>query len=209
MRYRILDWPLWVMMLCIAATAGCKALEDFARGGTTPQEVGGDTPTGTVADGSSNENPPAGSQQDGPIHQNLDRSITSEVETELGAFWAGVRTPTETAIQGPEAGIAKDMRARLALLDAAKQEGKIGETNMGKVAFVNPPTALDAALLVVLKQENDDRAKYYQILVDRHGFDLQMVANLSGIELLKKVKPGEWKKIGSSWVQNNVTSLGQ
>lgn len=78
-------------------------------------------------------------------------------------------------------------------LDAAKEEGLVGEQANGYLAVVDPSRA-DAEVERLVERVNDERRKRYESIAERNGVTLNVVEKLAGKKAIEKTPPGQYVK---------------
>ena len=95
-------------------------------------------------------------------------------------------------------GLRESFKARYPQLQAAKRDGKVGETAAGFIEAVK--SSGDVASLVTA--ENGDRQKLYDILAKKEGITAAQVAQRNGERNFARAQPGEWLKgTDGKWTQ--------
>jgi len=80
-------------------------------------------------------------------------------------------------------------------LDAAKAQGKVGETNSGYLAAVSPSPEVDALVADI----NAQRRAHYQKIAADNGISLQAVEARAGLKAIEKTPAGEYVNTGAGW----------
>ena len=83
-------------------------------------------------------------------------------------------------------------------LQAAKDQGLVGETPSGYLAAVKSPSAEVTALIESINAQR--KIKYTEIAA-RNNTSLQAVEQLAGKKAIEKSTPGSFVKMGGSWQQ--------
>jgi uncharacterized protein YdbL (DUF1318 family) len=93
-------------------------------------------------------------------------------------------------------------RERDAALDAAKRDGKIGETTEGLIDFVKGEFRDDARLRRLVDDENKDRRELYEIIAKETGGTPEVVAEQNARRNYQRARPGEYLKTATGeWRQ--------
>jgi uncharacterized protein YdbL (DUF1318 family) len=93
-------------------------------------------------------------------------------------------------------------RERDGALDAAKRDGKIGETTEGLVDFVKGDFREDAKLGRLVDDENKDRRELYEIIAEETGATPAVVAEQNARRNYQRARAGEYLKTATGeWRQ--------
>jgi uncharacterized protein YdbL (DUF1318 family) len=81
-------------------------------------------------------------------------------------------------------------------LQAAKDQGLVGETPAGYLEAVSSPSPEVKALIESI---NAQRKAKYQEIATRNNTSLQAVEQLAGKKAIEKSEPGSYIKLGGAW----------
>lgn len=84
-------------------------------------------------------------------------------------------------------------------LDAAKQQGLVGERTDGYVAAVAPAPSADVASLVA--DVNAKRKAAYAEIAQKNGTDVNSVAALAAKKLIERAPAGAYIQVDGRWTQ--------
>jgi uncharacterized protein YdbL (DUF1318 family) len=84
-------------------------------------------------------------------------------------------------------------------LDAAKQQGLVGEQTDGYVAAVDDSPSDEVKQLVA--DVNEKRRASYQAIASKNGTDVKAVAGLAAQKLVARAPAGAWIRDGGRWYQ--------
>lgn len=83
-------------------------------------------------------------------------------------------------------------------LEAARQQGRVGETLSGYLA----PIAQDSETLTLVKNINAARAESYQQVADSNHLPVDDVAKMAGEKLVARARPGEYVRgLNGQWLK--------
>jgi len=98
--------------------------------------------------------------------------------------------------------ITDRMAKRLAAINKAKADGKIGETFNGLVDAVKAQALGDKELKRLINDENADRQAFYELGAKELGTTSENFALSAGKRNFRVAKPEEWLKLkDGKWVQ--------
>ncbi len=83
-------------------------------------------------------------------------------------------------------------------LQAAKDQGLVGETPSGYLAAVKSPSPEVSALIESI---NSQRKEKFREIATRNNTSLEAVEQLAGKKAIEKSAPGSYVKVGGSWQQ--------
>ena len=83
-------------------------------------------------------------------------------------------------------------------LQAAKNQGLVGETPSGYLEAVTQPTAQVSALI---RDINAQRKQKFKEIASRNNTTLEAVEQLAGKKAIEKSKAGSYIKVGGRWQQ--------
>ena len=96
-------------------------------------------------------------------------------------------------------GIKERLAKRLPAINKMKEEGQIGENNKG---YLEARKEISEADTNILKNENADRKKIYEMLAKKTGQTIEVIASRRALQIAEKTKPGFWlQKADGSWYQ--------
>jgi hypothetical protein len=81
-------------------------------------------------------------------------------------------------------------------LQAAKDQGLVGETTTGYLEAVSSPSAEVKALIESI---NAQRKAKFQEIATRNNTSLDAVEKLAGKKAIEKSEPGSYIKLGGTW----------
>lgn len=94
--------------------------------------------------------------------------------------------------------LGMNVQAATLTLNAARAEGRVGETLSGYIA----PLRQDAETLALVNQINAARSESYQKLADSNNLSVDEVAKMAGQKLVARAQPGEYVKgINGKWLK--------
>ncbi|MGK3226592.1 YdbL family protein [Enterobacter soli] len=94
--------------------------------------------------------------------------------------------------------LGMNVQAATLTLNAARAEGRVGETLSGYIA----PLRQDAETLALVNQINAARTESYQKLADSNNLPVDEVAKMAGQKLVARAQPGEYVKgINGKWLK--------
>ncbi|MDR2264422.1 MAG: YdbL family protein [Enterobacter asburiae] len=94
--------------------------------------------------------------------------------------------------------LGMNVQAATLTLNAARAEGRVGETLSGYIA----PLRQDAQTLALVNQINAARTESYQKLADSNNLPVDEVAKMAGQKLVARAQPGEYVKgINGKWLK--------
>ncbi|HDX4048206.1 TPA: YdbL family protein [Enterobacter soli] len=94
--------------------------------------------------------------------------------------------------------LGMNVQAATLTLNAARAEGRVGETLSGYIA----PLRQDAETLALVNQINAARSESYQKLADSNNLPVDEVAKMAGQKLVARAQPGEYVKgINGKWLK--------
>jgi uncharacterized protein YdbL (DUF1318 family) len=132
-------------------------------------------------------------------------SILTLVAAMLSASVAiGGEPPTEAELK-------ERFKKRLAPIDGLKDAGKLGETTQGLVEVVHDEDAGESVTLPgngkstvgqLVSKENADRRELYEIIGERTGETVTVVAQQAAIRNFRQASPNHWLKMrNGKWIQ--------
>ena len=108
--------------------------------------------------------------------------------------------PTDKGENPRKAELQARFRERDGALDAAKRDGKIGETTEGLIDFVRGGD--DAKLRRLVDDENKDRRELYEIIAKETGATAAVVAEQNARRNYQRARAGEYLKTATGeWKQ--------
>ncbi len=81
-------------------------------------------------------------------------------------------------------------------LQAAKQQGLVGETPTGYLAAVKPPSP---EIEKLIESINARRRQQYSQIAKKRGVPLAEVEKLAGKKAIEKSKPGHYIQVNGTW----------
>ncbi|MEE9684936.1 YdbL family protein [Lelliottia amnigena] len=94
--------------------------------------------------------------------------------------------------------LAMSAQAQAITLNAARAQGRVGETLSGYIA----PVRQDQETLALVSEINAARSESYQKLADSNNLPVDEVAKMAGQKLVARAQPGEYVKgINGKWLK--------
>lgn len=88
------------------------------------------------------------------------------------------------------------MKARLPVIDELKEQGLVGETFSGYLAFVGTSTSRAE----VVEAENQDRRKVYEAIARQQGTSPEVVGRIRAQQIAERAVPGTFiQDAGGNW----------
>ncbi|SEF78668.1 YdbL family protein [Oceanospirillum linum] len=82
-------------------------------------------------------------------------------------------------------------------LDAAKDNGWVGERYTGYLGVVKP----EAGVKALVDEVNNKRVQVYKKLAAKNNISLQEVEKLAGKKVIEKTRPGNLIDLGNGWLK--------
>jgi uncharacterized protein YdbL (DUF1318 family) len=95
-------------------------------------------------------------------------------------------------------GIKERMKERLPVIVGLKNQGIIGENNLGYLEFIGDKKEKED----IISSENQDRKKVYEAIAKQQNSDAETVGKHRAIQIAEKADPGDWLQDGNGkWYQ--------
>jgi hypothetical protein len=102
------------------------------------------------------------------------------------------------AVNSYAQGIKERMKERLPIIVDLKNQGIIGENNLGYLEFIGNKKEKED----IISAENKDRKKVYEAIAKKEGSDAETVGKHRAIKITEKADPGDWLQDGDGkWYQ--------
>ena len=103
-----------------------------------------------------------------------------------------------TDLYASAADIKQRMIARLPIIKSLKDQGLVGENNMGYLEFIGKKKEKAD----VVEAENKDRRQVYEAIAKQQSTTVELVGKHRAIQIAEKAMPGEWlQDANGKWYQ--------
>ncbi len=104
-----------------------------------------------------------------------------------------------SCLQGQDATLTARMKERLPKVDALLEQGLAGESNEG---YLVSRSKLNSEQQKILQEENQDRAIVYQMIAQKTGQPVAIVASQRAEQIRNRAVKGVWlQKPDGTWYQ--------
>jgi len=93
-----------------------------------------------------------------------------------------------TDLYASAADIKQRMIARLPIIKSLKDQGLVGENNMGYLEFIGKKKEKAD----VVEAENKDRRQVYEAIAKQQSTTVELVGKHRAVQIAEKAMPGEW-----------------
>ncbi len=142
-----------------------------------------------------------------PVHITLD--VNLKVDKELDSYFDPEKDAGEEPSSKAAAGSTPDAvdysreamirryKARKTVIADLKSRGVVGENSNGLLAFVTAKREQEA----VVREENRDRNRLYEMIADRNGQTREVVASRAALRHAERARSGEYLLRDGGWQQ--------
>ena len=103
-----------------------------------------------------------------------------------------------TDLYASAADIKQRMIARLPVIKSLKDQGLVGENNMGYLEFIGKKKEKAD----VVQAENKDRRQVYEAIAKQQSTTAELVGKHRAVQIAEKAMPGEWlQDANGKWYQ--------
>ena len=103
-----------------------------------------------------------------------------------------------TDLYASAADIKQRMIARLPIIKSLKDQGLVGETNMGYLEFIGKKKEKAD----VVEAENKDRRQVYEAIAKQQSTTVELVGKHRAVQIAEKAMTGEWlQDANGKWYQ--------
>ena len=103
-----------------------------------------------------------------------------------------------TDLYASAADIKQRMIARLPIIKSLKDQGLVGENNMGYLEFIGKKKEKAD----VVEAENKDRRQVYEAIAKQQSTTVELVGKHRAVQIAEKAMPGEWlQDANGKWYQ--------
>jgi uncharacterized protein YdbL (DUF1318 family) len=103
-----------------------------------------------------------------------------------------------TDLYASAADIKQRMIARLPIIKSLKDQGLVGENNMGYLEFIGKKKEKAD----VVEAENKDRRQVYEAIAKQQSTTIELVGKHRAVQIAEKAMPGEWlQDANGKWYQ--------